>query len=71
MSNHYHIIMHIDRDRALNWSVEVVLTRWTSLFTGSVLINQYLSDARAEMSQGEIELVLDPPYVNIPVAYKF
>jgi len=59
MSNHYHIIMRIDRDRALDWSVEAVLKRWTTLYTGSSLVNKYLSDARSEMSQGEIDLVLE------------
>ncbi len=59
MSNHYHIIMRIDRDRALDWSVETVLKRWTMLYTGSPLVNKYLSDARSDMSQGEIDLVLE------------
>ncbi len=59
MSNHYHIVMRIDRDRALEWSVEDVLKRWTSLYNGSLLVNKYLSDARSEMSQGEIDLVLE------------
>jgi len=33
LSNHYHIVLRIDRDRALAWSIEEVLTRWTQLFT--------------------------------------
>ncbi len=54
MSNHYHIVMRIDRERASEWSIEEVLKRWTALFTGPVLVTGYLSASRAEMSQAEI-----------------
>lgn len=57
MSNHYHVVAHIDRDRALNWSTEEVLTRWTQIFTGPLLVTRYLSDARAEMGAAEIAKV--------------
>jgi len=48
MSNHYHLVAHIDRERALAWSTEEVLTRWTQLFTGPLLVVRYLSPARAD-----------------------
>ncbi|WP_133511609.1 transposase [Candidatus Thiosymbion oneisti] len=54
MSNHYHIVVRIDRERALEWSIEEVLRRWTALFTGPLLVTRYLSASRAEMSQAEI-----------------
>jgi len=57
MSNHYHIVVRIDRERALEWSIEEVLRRWTALFTGPVLVTRYLSASRAEMSQAEIAKV--------------
>lgn len=54
MSNHYHIVVRIDRDRVLGWSVEAVLKRWTALFTGPLLVTRYLSESRGSMSQAEI-----------------
>jgi len=54
MSNHYHIVVRIDRERALEWSVEEVLRRWTTLFTGPLLVTRYLSESRAKMTQAEI-----------------
>jgi len=57
MSNHYHIVVRIDRERALEWSVEEVLRRWTALFTGPLLVTRYLSESRAEMTQAEIARV--------------
>jgi hypothetical protein len=56
MSNHYHVVAHIDRDRALGWSTEEVLLRWTQLFTGPLLVVRYLSPARAEMGQAELAM---------------
>jgi REP element-mobilizing transposase RayT len=59
MSNHYHVVAHIDRDRALAWSAEEVLLRWTQLFTGPLLVVRYLSPARAEMGQAELAMVYE------------
>jgi len=51
MSNHSHLIVRIDRDRALCWSVDEVLTRWTALFAGPLLVQRYLSAARLSAIQ--------------------
>ena len=32
MSNHYHIILHVDADQVKSWSEEEVLRRWRQLF---------------------------------------
>jgi len=34
MSNHYHLVLHIDAARAAAWSPHEVLARWTRLFHG-------------------------------------
>ena len=59
MSNHYHVVVHVDRDRAELWSDEEVLRRWRLLFTGPVLLNRYLSDDRGEMSEAELQAVAE------------
>ena len=45
MSNHYHLVIHIDEDEAFTWSNEEVAKRWTSLFQGPIVIQQWLSGA--------------------------
>jgi len=50
-------VVRIDRERALGWSVEEVLQRWTMLFSGPPLVTKYLSEARGEMSKAEIAKV--------------
>lgn len=34
MHNHYHVVLHVDRERALSWSAEEVRQRWRSLTKG-------------------------------------
>ena len=41
MSNHYHLVLHIDRDTANNWSAAEVIEQWQRLFKGSVLSQRY------------------------------
>ena len=41
MSNHYHLVLHIDRDTATNWSDSEVIEQWQRLFKGSVLSQRY------------------------------
>jgi REP element-mobilizing transposase RayT len=54
MSNHYHILVRVDREPALDWSRDEVLERWTRLFSGPSLVTRYLSDARGGMTTAEI-----------------
>ena len=55
MSNHYHVVLRVDRDRCRAWSSNEVLDRWTSLFCGPPLIQRYRSGER--MSTAEIQAV--------------
>ena len=51
MSNHYHIIVRIDRDQALLWSDDEVTDRWLALFSGNVMINRWRSGARLSKAE--------------------
>ncbi|MBW2187513.1 MAG: transposase [Deltaproteobacteria bacterium] len=57
MSNHYHLVVRIDEERTRGWSDEEVLKRWTQLFNGPLYVQRYLSDARSEMSDSELDRV--------------
>lgn len=43
MSNHYHIVLYINRKQAGSWSTNEILTRWSSLFSGPMLVQRFLS----------------------------
>ena len=42
MSNHYHVVLHINKTQADTWSHDEVIHQWNLLFKGSVLSQRYL-----------------------------
>ncbi len=41
MANHYHVVLRVNRSLAHSWSDDEVIERWTRLFRGPLLIQQY------------------------------
>ncbi|MCP4494935.1 MAG: transposase, partial [Gammaproteobacteria bacterium] len=44
MSNHYHVVLHVDKQQADNWSNKEICTRWAELFSGNDLAKRYLKN---------------------------
>jgi len=42
MSNHTHIVLHVDEEQAQNWSIHDVLSRWHCLHKGTLFTQQYV-----------------------------
>ncbi|ALO33370.1 transposase [Colwellia sp. MT41] len=42
MSNHTHIVLHVDVEQAKTWTMHEVITRWHQLFKGTLITQQYL-----------------------------
>jgi len=40
---HYHIVMHVDQKRSLEWNDEEVVERWKGLFRGVLLVDRYMA----------------------------
>lgn len=57
MSNHYHVVLHIDNEKALNWSFDEVIHQWHQLFRGCVLSQRYLQDEY--LTQAELKVLTD------------
>jgi REP element-mobilizing transposase RayT len=57
MSNHYHVVLHVDREQALSWTDSEVAVRWRRLFAGNPLVERFLNGF--ELSKAEQSLVLD------------
>jgi len=36
MSNHYHLVLHVDLDQAKQWTDREVIQRWGTVFTKSI-----------------------------------
>ena len=43
MSNHHHVVLHIDKNQAKSWKTREILHRWTQLFAGPYLVQRYLA----------------------------
>lgn len=45
MSNHYHVVLHVDKDKASNWTMNEVINQWHQLFSGNMLSQRYIQGA--------------------------
>ena len=41
MSNHYHVVLHVDSESAEAWGMDEVIERWHQLFSGNLLSQRY------------------------------
>ena len=57
MDNHYHLVLRVNVDEANALSVNEVLQRWMTVFSGNVLVQRYLSDEA--LSKAETLAVLE------------
>jgi len=57
MSNHYHIVIRIDADAVNQWSDSEVAGRWLQIFSGPLLMHQYLSNT--DLTEAELEYVAE------------
>jgi REP element-mobilizing transposase RayT len=54
MSNHYHLVLFVDRDTTKSWNTNEVIERWQRLFKGSVLADQYLTGQMLSRAERDV-----------------
>ncbi|NDW23174.1 transposase [Alteromonas hispanica] len=58
MSNHTHIVLHVNKENAIALSTEEVIERWHSLYRGTLLTQQYASPmTRKALSEAQRDTV--------------
>jgi len=57
MSNHYHLVLHVNKVTADSWSMDEVIARWYKLYHGNLLVDRYL--AGDTLSEPHLNAVLD------------
>jgi REP element-mobilizing transposase RayT len=57
MSNHYHIVLHINAEKAEAWSDTEVIQRWHTLYAGNLLSHEYL--AGKDLHDAQIKVVAE------------
>jgi len=59
MSNHYHIVVHIDLQKAKNLSDSEVIERWHKIYKGPPLIRRFLADdLLSESEQRQVQEIV-------------
>lgn len=53
MSNHTHVVLHVDSVKAQGWSDKEVLTRWHKLHKGTLLSQQFMQQKARHLSDAE------------------
>ncbi|MEW8528630.1 MAG: hypothetical protein AB2554_13285, partial [Candidatus Thiodiazotropha sp.] len=43
LSNHYHVVLHVDADKAKGWTDQQVINQWMRLYKGHMLADRYLA----------------------------
>ena len=57
MSNHYHVVLFVNKPVAEALSTRAILERWTQLFAGPLLVQRYLSGDK--LSKAEYQRVIE------------
>jgi len=57
MSNHYHLVLKVDKVAAGQWTDEEVASRWVQLFNSNVLVNRWLKESN--ITQAETDKALE------------
>ncbi|MBX2858751.1 MAG: transposase [Cellvibrionaceae bacterium] len=58
MSNHYHVVLHVEKARALAWSQEEVVERWMQVCSGNMLVDRWLEEPDA-LDEAALEVVYE------------
>lgn len=58
MSNHYHLVVYVDRNRAQGLTLEEVAQRWLQLFSSPPLIEKYLTGEASSAEREAAEAIL-------------
>ena len=56
MSNHYHVVLHADKERANEWDWSEVVERWTQLYHAPLLVKRWQINTET-LSKAELEKV--------------
>ncbi len=60
MSNHYHVVLHIDPARSRSWNRDEVISRWLRLYKGDPLVHSYLrGNPQSEAERRQLDRIVE------------
>ncbi len=54
MSNHYHVVLHINKTQAEAWSAYEIIERWHELFSGNMLSKRFISGELLSVAEDKV-----------------
>jgi REP element-mobilizing transposase RayT len=59
MSNHYHLVLHVDASQASGWTQAEVVERWTRLFRAPTLVQRWSSGEALDTERAAAERIIE------------
>ena len=59
MSNHYHLVLHVDATRAEDWPEQEVITRWHKLFGVPLIVTRYQRGEAGKAESKQARLLIE------------
>jgi REP element-mobilizing transposase RayT len=59
MSNHYHLVLYVDAERARKWTQHEIVARWTLLFRAPNLVKRWQSGEALVAEQRMVEAIIE------------
>lgn len=53
MSNHFHLVLHLNSERMQRWSADEVIEHWLELFTGPIVVHRYRAGVRLTQAEAD------------------
>ena len=54
MQNHTHIVFRVDREKALAWCGDEIVSRWTTLYKPSPIVERYLDGFKLSKAEKKV-----------------
>jgi hypothetical protein len=58
LSNHYHLVLHVNRDRAAEWSLQKVVVQWCKLFVAPPSVERWLRGEADDAERAAAETII-------------
>ena len=59
MSNHTHVVLHINQEKAEQWTIDEVIQRWHQLYRGTLLSTQYADHSLRQTMPEALKLTVE------------
>lgn len=59
MSNHYHLVLHVDAEQAASWTEQEVIAHWSELFGISLIVSRYRRGEAGKAESNKARMLIE------------